>query len=110
MYIDFDGMQTKALPNFKGGEKTFRANMFDDGDTKIMRGRLESGASIGLHTHEANCEIIYILSGNGKVKYDDTEEKLSAGSCHYCPKGHSHSLINDGDEDLVFFAVVPELR
>ena len=94
MYIDFDGMQTKELPNFKGGEKTFRADMFDDGDTKIMRGRLESGASIGLHTHEGNCEIIYILSGNGKVKYDDTEEKLSAGSCHYCPNGHSHSLID----------------
>ena len=33
MYIDFDGMQTKELPNFKGGEKTFRADMFDDGDT-----------------------------------------------------------------------------
>lgn len=30
MYIDFDGMQTKKLPNFKGGEKTFRADMFDD--------------------------------------------------------------------------------
>ena len=87
MYIDFDGMQTKELPNFKGGEKTFRADMFDDGDTKIMRGRLESGASIGLHTHEGNCEIIYILSGNGKVKYDDTEEKLSAGSCQLLPKG-----------------------
>ena len=27
--------------------------------------------------------------------------------CHYCPKGHSHGLFNDGDEDLVFFAVVP---
>ena len=24
------------------------------------------------------------------------------------PKGHTHSLINDGGEDLVFFAVVPE--
>lgn len=35
MYIDFDGMQTKELPNFKGGEKTFRADMFDDGDTKL---------------------------------------------------------------------------
>ena len=102
MYIDFDGMQTKNLPNFKGGEKVFKADMFDDGDTKIMRGRLD--------THEGNCEIIYILSGNGKVKYDDTEEKLSAGSCHYCPKGHSHSLINDSEDDLVFFAVVPELR
>ena len=29
------------------------------------------------------------------------------GDCHYCPKGHTHSLINNSDEDLVFFAVVP---
>ncbi len=110
MYIDFENMQTKSLPNFKGGEKTFFADMFDGGNAKIMRGRLESGASIGFHTHEDNCEVIFILGGKGKVKYDDTEEKLSVGSCHYCPKGHSHSLINDSDEDLIFFAVVPEIR
>lgn len=85
MYIDFENMQTKQLPNFKGGEKIFFADMFDDGNAKIMRGRLESGASIGFHTHEENCEIIFILDGTGKVKYDETEEKLSAGSCHYCP-------------------------
>ena len=110
MIIDFKHMEEQILPNFKGGEKAYAVKKFTDDRNMIMHGRLESGASIGLHTHEGNCEIIYILSGNGKVKYDDTEEKLSAGSCHYCPKGHSHSLINDGDEDLVFFAVVPELR
>ena len=110
MIIDFKHMEEQILPNFKGGEKAYAVKKFTDDRNMIMHGRLESGASIGLHTHEGNCEIIQILSGNGKVKYDDTEEKLSAGSCHYCPKGHSHSLINDGDEDLVFFAVVPELR
>ena len=40
--------------------------------------------------------------------YMMTEESLEAGDCHYCPKGHTHSLINVGKEDLVFFAVVPE--
>lgn len=35
------------------------------------------------------------------------EERLSAGDFHYCPDGHEHSLINDGDSDLVFIAVVP---
>ena len=34
-------------------------------------------------------------------------ERVEAGVCHYCPKGHTHSMINDSDEDLVFFAVVP---
>jgi mannose-6-phosphate isomerase-like protein (cupin superfamily) len=36
-------------------------------------------------------------------------EYVEAGQCHFCPKGHSHSLINEGPEDLVFYATVPEL-
>lgn len=35
-------------------------------------------------------------------------ETVSAGGCHYCPKGHSHSMINKGEEDIIFFAVIPE--
>ncbi len=72
-----------------------------------MRGRLVPGASIGLHTHETSSEIIYILQGSGKVLYDGEYEPVRTGTCHYCPKGHAHSLINDGNEDLTFFAVVP---
>ena len=44
---------------------------------------------------------------NIQVIIDETE-RLAAGDCHYCPKGGFHTLINDGDEDLVFFAVVPQ--
>ena len=42
------------------------------------------------------------------IDFDSMEETVTAGQCHYCPKGHAHSLINDGPEDLTFFAVVPE--
>ena len=61
---------------------------------------LEPGASIGLHTHQGNSEIIYILSGTGKVLYDGAYETLVPGACHYCPEGHEHSLINDGKDEL----------
>ena len=63
---------------------------------------------MGLHTHEGDCEIIYILSGTGKALMDDGSEEVRPGVCHYCPKGHRHSLINTGTEDLVFFAVIPK--
>ena len=53
-------------------------------------------------------QIIFILEGEGKVIYDDTESPVKAGEVHYCPEGHSHSLINNGTEDLVFYAVVPK--
>lgn len=108
MIIDFNNEQATVIPNFKGGEKSISAKMYFDGVNRILHGVLESGATIGLHTHETNSEIIYFLSGKGKVLYDGEYETVEQGMCHYCPKGHSHSLINDSDNDLVFFAVVPE--
>jgi len=107
MLIDFNAMEETVIPQFLGGEGNFHTRMRVDELGKIMRGALEPGSSIGLHTHDASSEIIYILAGKGRVLYDGEYEPLSAGSCHYCPKGHSHSLINDSDALLEFFAVVP---
>lgn len=108
MKIDFSNIPETVIPHMRGGEKEVRAHMFTDELGKIMKGRLIPGSSIGLHTHETSSEIIYILSGTGKILYDDGCEALDPGSCHYCPKGHAHSLINDSDGDLEFFAVIPE--
>ena len=84
------------------------ARMFADGCNRIMRGRLEPGCSIGLHTHEGSSEIVYVLSGTGKALYGGGEERLAPGDCHYCPEGHAHSLVNDGTQTLEFFTVVPQ--
>ena len=108
MIIDFDQMQESMMPQFRGGEKETALRVYEDTDNKIAFGRLEPGATVGVHVHETNSEIIYIVRGTGKVLYDGGYEAVSAGICHYCPKGHEHSLINDGDTDLLFFAVVPE--
>ena len=107
MLIEFDKMEEQAIPRFQGGEGAFLTKMRVDELGKILRGRLEPGSTIGMQTHDASSEIIYILAGEGKVLYDGEYEPLSAGSCHYCPKGHAHSLINDSDALLEFFAVVP---
>lgn len=108
MLIDFNAIPETVIPHMRGGEKEVRAHMYTDSLCKIMKGTLIPGASIGLHTHESNSEVIYILSGTGKILYDGAYEPLGPGSCHYCPKGHAHSLINDSDAELTFFAVVPE--
>lgn len=108
MIIAFKTIPETRLTAFKGGEKELVANMFTDEKTKIMRGHLEPGASIGYHKHEQNSEIILLLSGRGSVVYDGQKEELLPGMVHYCPMGHSHSLQNLSDEPLEFFAVVPE--
>lgn len=107
MLIDFHSIKETELLNFQEGNGIFRVHMYQDAQNKIMKGTLEPGASIGYHSHLKNSEIIFILKGWGKVRYDDTEEAVQAGSCHYCPKGHAHSLINHSEEELHFYAVVP---
>ncbi len=110
MKIEFDKIGTSVLENFKGGEKELSADMFFDGTNRIFKGRLIPGASIGLHTHDDSCEVIFILSGTGTLtEISPTEngqdnsgstqntdiQTITAGDCLYCPKGHTHSLKKD---------------
>ncbi len=109
MVIDFSNIELSIMPHFKGGEGDTKSHIFFDGMNKIMRGMLEPGCTIGYHCHDTSSEIIFILSGKARCLYDDGEELLSPSQCHYCPKGHSHSLINASPtETLVYLAVVPE--
>ncbi len=149
MIIDFENMEEKAVECFKDGKGITHLRKFENELGKIILGKVEPGASIGLHRHDTNSEAIYIISGTADFIYDpddaadaagtdqnlqvkgdeaglnaasspiyDTHkdvqnapvkyETVTAGGCHYCPKGHSHSLVNNGTEDVVFFAVVPE--
>lgn len=108
MTIDYKTAETSTFPNFKGGEKALEAAMFFDGKNRILKGTLVPGASIGLHRHETSSEIMYFISGSGKAICEGVEERVKPDMVHYCPKGSQHTLINDGNENLVFVAVVPE--
>lgn len=110
MIIDFDNIQKKRISGFRGGVNDVFQKLFADEKCKIMQMTIPAGSSVGLHTHEDNSEIVYFLKGNVDIIYDDTEEKGAPGMCHYCPMGHSHSIINNGDEDAVAVAIIPEHR
>ena len=110
MKIVFNELKETPIPEFNGGMGTTILRMFDDKKVKILFGRLEPNASVGLHSHMTSCEVIFVLSGEGMVLCDGEMEPVGPGDCHYCPKGHSHSLINKGIEELIFWAVVPEQR
>lgn len=108
MILDMMNLEEQALPNFKGGEGVTYARMHVDGLNRIMLVRLPYGASIGMHTHETSSEIIHILAGKARIIMDGAEEIALPGQVHYCPKGHTHTTISAGDEDLLMLAVVPE--
>ena len=108
MLLDFNTMPFEDLPHFKDGEGSFHVQMYFDGTTRIMHGILVPGSSIGLHRHEGNCEILFVLSGDGTLLEDSERKPITAGQCTYCPDGHEHSLINTGTADLEFYAAVPK--
>ena len=104
--IKFENLDTKILQNFQGGNGDIVAKIHADELNRIVKSVYAPGVSTGYHTHDDSSEIIFILQGSCKVIHDGNEEHLSVGDCHYCKKGQSHSVVNDGDTDLVMYAVV----
>lgn len=76
-------------------------------DTRIILTRIPPGSSIGEHIQSTGDDVNYVLEGEGKAVCDGKEEILSPGVCHVCPKGSEHSIVNDGEADLILFTTVP---
>lgn len=108
MKIDFDSLPLHEVVGLRGGEGKALIRQVEDADNRIMRITLSPGASIGFHRHDTSSEMVYLLSGNGVFVKEEGEEAVTAGDCHYCPKGQAHSLKNTGETDLTILAIVPE--
>ena len=96
MLIRFDELARTVVPHMKGGEGEAQLQSVTDADNKIMRSVLTPGASIGLHTHETSSEIMYFLSGTGKVLCDGVP--------------HAHQRWDGGSGDLCRGAGAYEIR
>lgn len=104
--IKFENLDTKILHEFQGGNGDIVAKIHADDLNRIVKSVYAPGVSTGYHTHDDSSEIIFILEGSCKVIHDGVEDRLSVGDCHYCKKGQSHAVVNDGNTDLVMYAVV----
>ena len=64
------------------------------------------GHELAAHEHHCEGEAYYILSGKGI--YDDDGKKMpaAAGDCFFCEAGHSHGITCEGDEPVVFIALI----
>ena len=79
MIIDFNLIEKNILEGFKGGSGELVMQSHTDDNCKIMRHILRAGASIGAHTHDDSCEIIYMIKGNARVVYDGNIEQVNEG-------------------------------
>jgi len=84
---------------FKQDELRGKARLF-------ARITLNKGCSIGLHEHNGEEEIFYILSGKGIVNDNGSIKEVSAGDAVLTGNGASHSIENRSEEPLVMAAVI----
>lgn len=69
---------------------------------------LQPGESIGVHGHETNAEVYYVLTGCVTVTDDGAVSTLQPGDAMFCGDGHTHSMANATDEPVsVLAAIVP---
>ena len=102
----------KVLTNFRDGVGDIAMFHFMDEKEAKGTGRLfaktviEPGNSIGMHTHEGDFEVYYILKGKALVNDNGNEVELEPGDCHICADGESHSIKSVGNDTLEYIAIV----
>ncbi len=112
MLIQKNQMTTEVRESMRGGAGQAAITHIAQGDALPKNVRLsaaitlEPGSSIGYHVHENETEIFYFVSGTGKVDDNGQIKAVAAGDCMFTPSGTGHSVQNDGNEALVFFAVI----
>ena len=87
MLLDPKNIKEETLMNFKGGEGELITRNYIDDKSKIMFSCLRPGASSGLHRHEGNAEIVYIISGRDKDIAARLMNELDAGATYLSGTG-----------------------
>ena len=64
-------------------------------------------AAFPYHTHAGNEEMIYVIGGEGILRFGKEELSVEAGTVVACPPGsdYPHQLINHGAADLRYLVV-----
>lgn len=74
---------------------------FDVEITRIPPGKIP----YPYHSHSAQWEFYYVLSGKGSVRHKEGNTAIESGDAFIFPPEEPHTFLNDGSEDLVMFLV-----
>ena len=94
------GVGRMKLENILGPEE------MKDKCSLFARVTLHPGDVLGCHEHHGNSECYFILSGEGEYDDNGVKRMVKAGDSTWTPDGSSHGLVNTGDTDLTFMALI----
>ena len=67
---------------------------------------LRKDCGIGYHRHDGEEEIMLVLEGKAQYNDDGVISEIYPGDVTICEDGHSHSIANINDEELIAVAMV----
>ena len=91
----------------KGAKIKWLISESDGAPTFLMRHfTIEGGGFTPFHNHDWEHEV-YVLEGQGTVRYENQEEKIGPGDAILIPPGKKHQF-RAGAEPLKFICIVPK--
>ena len=88
------------------GRKPISTDLMERHPFDVELGRLAPGKkACPYHSHAAQWEFYHVISGTGSVRHKDGLTPIEPGDSFLFPPEEPHQLINDGQEDLIFFVI-----
>lgn len=112
MIIENKSKQQEIKQNMRGGKGNVEITHITDNEILGKNCRLfaqitvKPGDSIGDHQHLGEREIFYFIQGKGIVIDNGKQSEIGPGDVMVTPDQSSHSVVNTGDQDLVFMALI----
>ena len=105
-------LKTEVREKMRGGEGAvtirhyFEKSEFKSSARLCARLILPPGAGIGPHRHDEEDEVYIVARGSGVLDDGITQTPVHEGDSVLTGRGESHSIRNDGKEDLEVIAVI----
>ena len=112
MKLNFDNIPKTKVDNMRGGEgSVYLQKVFPTlAHTKMYALiTIPPKASIGVHTHVEDEEVVTCIKGSGKLIIDGEVKPFMPMDISLVKSGRNHSIVNDSSEDLIVLAVVNEI-
>ena len=112
MIVKNNSKQHEIKQNMRGGKGDIKITHITDQEVLGKHCRLfaqitvKPGDSIGDHQHVGEQEIFYFIQGSGIAIDNGRQSDIGPGDVMVTPDQGSHSVINTGDQDLVFIALI----
>jgi quercetin dioxygenase-like cupin family protein len=105
---DGETVERTAAAIFEGGQvwgRGLSAGLSEDTNVSVVH--FAAGARAGWHTHSRD-QVLYVVSGIGKVADRDGEQVISAGDCVVVPAGteHWHGAADTGSP-MAHLSIIP---